>query len=716
METILLFAPMVGALIAGFGWKIIGDKAAMWVSTGLLFLSAFLSWTIFLTFDGEMQQIQLLRWIESGTLSSDWSIRLDRLTAIMLVVITTVSALVHLYSFGYMAHDHNFREGEDSYRPRFFAYLSFFTFAMLMLVTADNLIQLFFGWEGVGVASYLLIGFYYRKPSANAAAIKAFVVNRVGDFAFLLAIFAIYLKVDSVRFDDIFAAAPALAEMQMTFLWRDWVATEVIAFLLFVGAMGKSAQLFLHTWLPDAMEGPTPVSALIHAATMVTAGVFLVCRMSPIMEFAPSATTFVVFIGASTAFFAATVGLVQNDIKRVIAYSTCSQLGYMFVAAGVGVYSVAMFHLFTHAFFKAMLFLGAGSVIHGMHHEQDMRNYGGLRHKMPYTFWAMMIGTLAITGVGIPTVIFSLGELPIGFAGFLSKDAVIESAFAAGTEVSAYAFWLLVVAALFTSFYSWRLMFMTFYGTPRGDKHTHANAHESPPTMLIPLGILALGAIFSGMLWFSSFFGHTDQVAKFYGIPYSEAGEMSDDGHGEVDTNATEATHSDGEDAGHGEEAKHHYVLTGVPGEGALYMAPENTVMEDAHKVPYWVKTSPFVAMLIGFATAWLFYVKSPHLPGVFARNLWPLHNFLLNKWYFDEIYNFLIVNPLKWLGAFLWKRGDGNIIDGGINGLALGIIPFITRLAGRAQSGYLFHYAFAMVLGITILVTWAVLKQAGAQ
>ncbi|MFP4273930.1 MAG: NADH-quinone oxidoreductase subunit L, partial [Paracoccaceae bacterium] len=443
METIILFAPLVGALIAGFGWRLTGERAAMWTTTGLLFLACALSWIVFLGFDGETRSIPILRWIESGSLSTDWAIRLDRLTAIMLIVITTVSALVHLYSMGYMAHDENFREGE-SYKPRFFAYLSFFTFAMLMLVTADNLVQMFFGWEGVGLASYLLIGFYYRKPSANAAAIKAFVVNRVGDFGFALGIFALFFLVDSIRFDDIFAAAPEIAETQLTFLWAEWNAAEVVAVLLFIGAMGKSAQLFLHTWLPDAMEGPTPVSALIHAATMVTAGVFLVCRMSPVMEFAPNAMAFVTFLGATTAFFAATVGLVQNDIKRVIAYSTCSQLGYMFVAAGVGVYSVAMFHLFTHAFFKAMLFLGAGSVIHGMHHEQDMRNYGGLRKKMPYTFWAMMIGTLAITGVGIPLTGW------IGFAGFASKDAVIESAYAAGPM--GYAFWMLVVAALFTSF------------------------------------------------------------------------------------------------------------------------------------------------------------------------------------------------------------------------------------------------------------------------
>jgi NADH-quinone oxidoreductase subunit L len=402
METILLFAPLVGALIiCGFTWRLIGEQAAC-VGRDR---HAVPRHTAEL---GRLPDLrrrdlypQLFTWIESGTLFTDWAIRVDRLTAIMLIVITSVSALVHLYSFGYMAHDDNFKEGE-SYRPRFFAYLSFFTFAMLMLVTADNLLQLFFGWEGVGVASYLLIGFYYRKPSAGAAAMKAFIVNRVGDFGFLLGIFALFWMADSIQFDVILAMGPELMETTFPFLGYEVNAANTIAMLLFIGAMGKSAQLLLHTWLPDAMEGPTPVSALIHAATMVTAGVFLVCRMSPIMEYAPFAGNFIIIIGATTAFFAATVGLVQNDIKRVIAYSTCSQLGYMFVAAGVGVYSVAMFHLFTHAFFKAMLFLGAGSVIHAMHHEQDMRNYGGLRKKIPYTFWAMMIGTLAITGVGIP--------------------------------------------------------------------------------------------------------------------------------------------------------------------------------------------------------------------------------------------------------------------------------------------------------------------------
>ncbi len=702
METIILFAPLVGALICGFGWRIIGEKPAQWTATGLLFLAAILSWVVFLGFDGETRQIQILRFIESGSLATDWAIRLDRLTAIMLIVITTVSALVHLYSFGYMAHDDNFREGE-SYRPRFFAYLSFFTFAMLSLVTADNLVQMFFGWEGVGVASYLLIGFYFRKPSANAAAIKAFVVNRVGDFGFALGIFALFYLTDSIDFDIVFAAGPELAETQLRFLWADWNAANLIAFLLFVGAMGKSAQLILHTWLPDAMEGPTPVSALIHAATMVTAGVFLVCRMSPIMEFAPGATTFIVFLGAATAFFAATVGLVQNDIKRVIAYSTCSQLGYMFVAAGVGVYSAAMFHLFTHAFFKAMLFLGAGSVIHAMHHEQDMRNYGGLRKKIPYTFWAMMIGTLAITGVGIPLTY-------IGFAGFLSKDAIIESAWGAQTGVGTFAFWALVVAAMFTSFYSWRLMFMTFYGEPRGSKHTHDHAHESPKTMLVPLGVLGLGAIFAGMVWFGDFFGDHDEVNAFYGVPIHAAeGE-----HAQATAlfgaalAATESKDAGAEDKGHDDA---HAAAPGwQPGMGAIYTHPDNHVMDAAHHAPKWVKVSPFVAMLIGFLVAFQFYIRRPDWPAKLAENQRPLYLFLLNKWYFDEIYDAIFVRPARWLGDTLWRRGDGNVIDGGINALAMGIVPFLTRLSARAQSGYLFHYVFAMVLGIAVLVTWMTL------
>ena len=700
MEIIILFAPLLGAIVAGFGHQMIGDKGAQIVTTSLLFLSAIMSWILFLNFDGTTESIQLLRWVESGTLSTDWQIRIDRLTTIMLIVITTVSALVHLYSMGYMVHDEHFYD-DESYRPRFFAYLSFFTFTMLMLVTSNNLLQLFFGWEGVGVASYLLIGFYIRKQAAGAAAIKAFVVNRVGDFGFLLGIFALYLFADSIRFDDIFLIGPELADMELHFLWREWNAANLIAFLLFVGAMGKSAQLILHTWLPDAMEGPTPVSALIHAATMVTAGVFLICRMSPIMEFAPEAMNFVVFLGASTAFFAATVGLVQNDIKRVIAYSTCSQLGYMFVAAGLGVYSVAMFHLLTHAFFKALLFLGAGSVIHGMHHEQDMRNYGGLRKKMPVTFWAMIIGTLAITGVGIPLTHY-------GFAGFLSKDAVIESAYAGTT--GGYAFWMLLIAALLTSFYSWRFIFLTFFGTSRGQKKTHDNAHESPSVMLVPLAALAFGAIFSGMYFYKPFFGDHHKVEVFFGIVEDHSVHTFNGVHSgfslitpafaDVELNqGAEKTHNKEPDANN----------TGFDklGEGAIYMAPDNHVLDDAHHVHWLVKISPFFAMLFGFVTAWLFYMTKLDLPRRVAESNPILYQFLLNKWYFDEIYDVIFVRPTQWLGRFLWRLGDGKIIDGCINGLAMGIIPFFTRLTGRIQSGYIFNYAFGMVIGIAILVTW---------
>jgi NADH-quinone oxidoreductase subunit L len=653
--TLILFAPLFGALVAGFFGRALGDRAAMVLTTGLLMLACALSWVAFLTLDHEAARtITLFRWIDSGSMAVDWAIRVDTLTAVMLVVVTSVSALVHLYSFGYME--------EDPSKPRFFAYLSFFTFAMLMLVTSDNLAQMFFGWEGVGVASYLLIGFWHHKDSANKAAMKAFIVNRVGDFGYALGIFGLFYMVDSIQFDDIFAAAPTLATQTFRFIGMEVNAAEILALLLFVGAMGKSAQLFLHTWLPDAMEGPTPVSALIHAATMVTAGVFLVCRMSPLFEHAPTVLWFVTVIGASTAFFAATVGLVQNDIKRVIAYSTCSQLGYMFAAAGVGAYEGAMFHLFTHAFFKALLFLGAGSVIHAMHHEQDMRHMGGLKDKIPGTFMMMMIGTLAITGVGVP--LLYVMDTPIGFAGFVSKDVIIESAFASHSAGSSYAFMMLLVAAGMTSFYSWRLIFMTFYGHSRsghghhghdGHGHHHHEPHESPLVMMIPLYVLAAGAVLAGMEFYPDFVGHHE--AAFWGP--------------------------------------------------SIYNGPENHVLHDSHSVPTWVKLSPFVMMLGGLATAYLFYIRSPEIPGQLAARHQALYQFLLNKWYFDELYDAVFVKPAKALGRFLWKKGDGATIDGAINGLAMGAVPWVTRLAGRAQTGFIYHYAFVMLIGVSLLITW---------
>jgi len=660
MYHAIVFLPLIGALIAGFGGRAIGAKASEYVTTLFLIVAALLSWVAFFSVamgHGEMIRIPVMRWIDSGGLSVDWALRIDTLTAVMLVVVNTVSCLVHVYSIGYMHH--------DPHRPRFFAYLSFFTFAMLMLVTSDNLLQMFFGWEGVGVASYLLIGFWYKKPSANAAAMKAFIVNRVGDFGFLLGIFGLFVLFGSASFDAIFAGAADFlphegAEHGDTVLTLFGMhldkahALTGVSLLLFMGAMGKSAQFLLHTWLPDAMEGPTPVSALIHAATMVTAGVFLVARMSPIFELSPDALTFVTWIGAITAFFAATVGLVQNDIKRVIAYSTCSQLGYMFVALGIGAYGGAIFHLFTHAFFKALLFLGAGSVIHAVSDEQDMRRMGGLRKKIPMTYWMMIIGTIALTGVGIP------GTL-IGTAGFFSKDIIIESAYVAHNSASGVAFGLLVIAALFTSFYSWRLIFMTFHGKPRASADVMHHAHESPPVMLVPLFILAVGALLAGVLFKEYFFGH--EYAEFW--------------------------------------------------KGALFTAHGNEILEEFHHVPLWVKLSPFVAMLLGLLTAWFFYIRSPETPKRLAEDHQMLYQFLLNKWYFDELYDFIFVRPAKWLGSFLWKQGDGRVIDGyGPNGIAARVQDITGRVV-RLQTGYLYHYAFVMLIGIAALVTWMMLGSA---
>ncbi|MGL4396364.1 MAG: NADH-quinone oxidoreductase subunit L [Hyphomicrobium sp.] len=635
----IVFLPLIGALIAGLFGRVIGARPSEIVTTLCLAVAALLSWIVFVDvgFSHTTQKIQLLRWVTSGELDTSWALRIDTLTAVMLVVVTTVSSLVHLYSIGYMH--------EDDSRPRFFAYLSLFTFAMLMLVTSDNLLQMFFGWEGVGLASYLLIGFWYKKPEANAAAIKAFVVNRVGDFGFALGIFALFFVFRSINLDPIFASASSFAGKTFQFAGYDVDILTTISLLLFMGAMGKSAQFLLHTWLPDAMEGPTPVSALIHAATMVTAGVFMVARLSPIFEFAPEALKVVTFVGAITAFFAATVGLVQNDIKRVIAYSTCSQLGYMFVACGIGAYGAAIFHLFTHAFFKALLFLGAGSVIHAMHHEQDMRQMGGLKAKIPLTWAAMLIGTLALTGVGIPHF--------VGLAGFHSKDAIIEAAYAAHTPAN-YAFWVLVVAAFMTSFYSWRLMFMTFHGPTRADHHTFDHAHESPPSMLIPLGALALGALFAGVAFTKYFIGHDE--AAFWGA--------------------------------------------------SLFRGESNHLLHAMHEIPAWVGFAPFFAMLAGFLLSYIYYIQVPSLPAATARVFKPIYLFFLNKWYFDELYDFLFVRPAQAIGRLFWKAGDGAVIDGAIDGTAASV-GRVTGGIVKLQTGYVYHYAFAMLIGVAALLTW---------
>ncbi|KQU77760.1 NADH:ubiquinone oxidoreductase subunit L [Mesorhizobium sp. Root102] len=657
MYQAIVFLPLLGFLIVGLFGTSLGAKASEYITSGFLVIAAVLSWVAFFTVGfghGEVFTVPVLRWIQSGGLEAAWALRIDTLTVVMLVVVNTVSALVHIYSIGYMHHDPN--------RPRFFAYLSLFTFAMLMLVTADNLVQMFFGWEGVGLASYLLIGFWYKKPSANAAAIKAFVVNRVGDFGFALGIFGLFVLFGSVNLGTIFANAATFIPAEgaphgaavLTFLGYaldKQAAMTVVCLLLFMGAMGKSAQVPLHTWLPDAMEGPTPVSALIHAATMVTAGVFMLARLSPLFELSHSALTVVTFIGAFTAFFAATVGLVQNDIKRVIAYSTCSQLGYMFVALGVGAYGAAIFHLFTHAFFKALLFLGSGSVIHAVSDEQDMRKMGGLRKLIPTTYWMMVIGTLALTGVGIPVTV-------IGTAGFFSKDAIVESAFAGHNSVAGMAFVALVVAAGFTAFYSWRLIYMTFHGKPRASHEVMHHVHESPPVMLVPLFVLAAGALFAGIIFHGAFIG--EGYAEFW--------------------------------------------------KASLFTLPENHILHDIHELPLWVELSPFIAMLIGWALAWKFYIRSPEMPANLAAQHRGLYAFLLNKWYFDELYDFLFVRPAKRLGHFLWKTGDGTVIDGlGPDGISARVVDVTNRVV-KLQTGYLYHYAFAMLIGVAALVTWMML------
>ena len=661
---LIVFLPLLGFLIAGLFGNRIGAKATEWVTIALMAVAAVLSWYVFISVgflthaEDFVIQVPVMRWITSGNIDVLWQLRVDTLTAVMLVVVNTVSCLVHLYSVGYM-HD-------DPHRPRFFAYLSLFTFAMLALVTSDNLLQMFFGWEGVGLASYLLIGFWYKKPSASAAAMKAFIVNRVGDFGFLLGIAGLFFLAHTINFDPIFSATERLANGEVTLATAEGkvavlhflgmsmdvsTAVTTVCLLLFMGAMGKSAQFLLHTWLPDAMEGPTPVSALIHAATMVTAGVFLVARMSPLFELSPTALTFVTLIGSITAFFAATIGLVQNDIKRVIAYSTCSQLGYMFAALGAGAFGAGVFHLFTHAFFKALLFLCAGSVIHSVSGEQDMRHMGGLRKHIPVTFWAMIIGTLAITGAGIPGT-------PIGASGFFSKDAIIESAYVSASPLGNFSFWMLVIAAAFTAFYSWRLIFMTFYGKPRASSDVMHHVHESPWVMLLPLVVLSIGALFAGYVFLPYFFGH--DYSEFW--------------------------------------------------KGALFTGPHNEVLDEHHHVPLWVVLSPFIAMMLGTVVAIYMYLIKPSSAPALAKAFPRLYAFLLNKWYFDELYDFLFVRPTKKLGYFLWQKGDIGVIDRyGPNGIAARVNDVTNRVV-KLQSGYVYHYAFAMLIGVAALVTWMML------
>ena len=605
-----------------------GSVAAELITTALLMIACVLSWLAFVWvgIDHEDAHIPIATWIGSGDLHVNWALQIDPLTVVMLVVVTTVSSFVHLYSIGYM--------DDDPHKPRFFSYLSLFTFAMLMLVSADNLVQLFFGWEGVGLMSYLLIGFWYQKPEANAAAIKAFVVNRVGDFGFALGIFAVFMMVGALDYDTVFAQAPGLVGKTINFLGHQVDALTLICLLLFVGAMGKSAQFLLHTWLPDAMEGPTPVSALIHAATMVTAGVFMVARLSPLFALAPVALSFVSFIAAATTLFAATVGLVQNDIKRIVAYSTCSQLGYMFVAMGMGAYSVGMYHLFTHAAFKALLFLCCGSVIVAMHHEQDIRKMGGLRTKMPFTYWTMVIGTLSLTGFPLT-------------AGYYSKDAIIEAAYVGSTPV----YLITVVTAALTAFYGWRLIFKTFHGEP-ADPRAYEAAREPSWVMLVPLGVLAVGAIGAGFPFENIFIGHG--VEGFF--------------------------------------------------RNSLKLAAASPQGE---QTPPLIAAMPTLMMAIGFAVAWLFYIRRPDLPDALARSQEPLYQFLLNKWYFDEIYDWIFVRPTLWIGRLLWKGGDGWLIDGfGPDGISARVLD-VTRNVIRLQTGYLYHYAFAMLIGLAAFVTW---------
>jgi NADH-quinone oxidoreductase subunit L len=652
MYAAAVFLPLLGAAIAGVlafvnpddkARKGRVDTAAQWVTCGAMSLSAVFAIFSFndIVFQGNTGALMLFTWIDSGAWEVSWALRMDTLSAVMVLTVSVVAAMIHIYSIGYMHHDPGI--------PRFMCYLNLFTFCMLMLVTADNLVQMFFGWEGVGLCSYLLIGFWYNKPSANAAAIKAFLVNRVGDFGFALGIFAVFVLFQTVNLDTIFAAAPSKVDAILNVFGHDFHALTIICLLLFVGAMGKSAQLGLHTWLPDAMEGPTPVSALIHAATMVTAGVFMVARLSPLFEYSETALTVVTVVGASTAIFAATIGCVQNDIKKVIAYSTCSQLGYMFFALGVSAYSAGIFHLMTHAYFKSLLFLGAGSVIHAMSDEQDMRKMGGIWRSVPVTYALMWIGSLALAGVP-------------PFSGYFSKDIVLEAAYAAHSGVGSYAFWMGITAAFLTAFYSWRLIIMTFHGTPRADEHVMAHVHESPKVMILPLFVLAAGACFAGYLAYGYFVG--EDAAEFWG--------------------------------------------------NSILILPTHQALEHAHHVPAWVKYLPLAVGVSGIALAYLMYMLVPSLPGMIAQRFRPVHVFLLHKWYFDELYDFLFTRPAHAIGRGLWKTGDGTLIDGcGPDALASATLNLAKR-AGRAQTGYLYHYAFAMLSGVVLLITWYLWHIAG--
>ena len=637
MIAAIVFLPLIGAIAAGvFAWRK-NDRGAFISTIGAMLLSMILGWIAFfvIAIPGGGEGVYLTRWIVFGDFAASWALRYDALTAAMVLVVTTISACVHVYSIGYMS--------EDASKPRFMAYLSFFTFAMLMLVTADNLVQLFFGWEGVGVASYLLIGFWYHKKSAQEAAMKAFIVNRVGDFGFALGIFAVFALTHSVELDRIFALAPHLQTARLEFLGLQVPALELIGILLFIGAMGKSAQLGLHTWLPDAMEGPTPVSALIHAATMVTAGVFMVCRLSPLLEYAPFTLDFITIIGALTAIFAATIGLAQFDIKRVIAYSTCSQLGYMFFAAGVSAYPAAMFHLTTHAFFKALLFLGAGSVIHAFSGEQDMRKMGGIWRKIPLTYTMMWVGSLALAGFPF-------------FAGYYSKDLVLEAAWASGRSAGEFAYYLGVAAAVMTAFYSWRLLLMTFHGKCHASKKVQAHIHESPLSMTLPLFVLAAGAIFSGYLFYDLFVGY--EWRDFWGE--------------------------------------------------SIFILPANKAMSDAHYVPSLIKWLPVYGGLLGVGLAYIFYMLfKPRHRDVAVLLVKPLHALFYNKWYVDEIYDALFVRPAVRLGRFLWQKGDLGTIDAlGPDGTSY-MITKISGYVSRLQTGYVFHYAFAMLVGVLVLIIW---------